>query len=120
MPRSIALFSAVAHHSLSSADFIAKHTQDVEAYIRRSRNATPVLLRLSQNVQPERQHAAEPNGVVGVIGAGIAGARVEQDAQTPLSPARPSVSVAHVRTSESASTRPRPVIAKTRSGLTIC
>jgi hypothetical protein len=55
-----------------------------------------------------------------VIGAGIAGARVEQDAQTPLSPARPSVSVAHVRTSESASTRPRPVIAKTRSGLTIC
>jgi hypothetical protein len=30
------------------------------------------LLRLSQNVQPERQHAAKPDGVVGVIGVGIA------------------------------------------------
>src|SRR5215468_11873607 len=40
------------------------------------------LPRLSQNVHPQRQRAAQPDGVVGMIGAGVAGAGVEQDAQT--------------------------------------
>jgi hypothetical protein len=42
------------------------------------------LPRLSQNVHPQRQHAAQPDGVVDVIGVGVAGPRMEQDAQTGL------------------------------------
>ena len=45
------------------------------------RNVTAVP-QLSQNVHPQRQHAAQPDGVVDVTGVGVAGARVEQDAQT--------------------------------------
>src|SRR5215510_11538837 len=40
------------------------------------------LPRLSQNVHPQRQRAAQPDGVVDMIGVGVAGAGVEQDAQT--------------------------------------
>jgi hypothetical protein len=39
------------------------------------------LPRLSQNVHPQRQHAAQADSVVDVIGVGVAGAGVEQDAQ---------------------------------------
>ena len=39
------------------------------------------LARLAQNVHPQRQHAALPDGVVGMIGVGVAGAGVEQNAQ---------------------------------------
>jgi len=40
------------------------------------------LPRFSQNVRSQRQHAAQPDSVVDVIGVGVAGAWVEQDAQT--------------------------------------
>jgi hypothetical protein len=36
----------------------------------------------SQNVHSQRQHAAQPYGVVDVIGVGVAGAGVEQDPRT--------------------------------------
>jgi hypothetical protein len=39
------------------------------------------LPRLSQHISPQRQHAAQPDGVIDVIGVGVAGAGVEQDAQ---------------------------------------
>ena len=34
---------------------------------------------LSQNIRPQRQHAAQPDGVVDVIGLGVVGAGVKQD-----------------------------------------
>src|SRR5205085_11130395 len=37
--------------------------------------------RLAQNLELERQHAAEPRGVVGMVGEGVTGLRVEQDGE---------------------------------------
>jgi hypothetical protein len=42
--------------------------------------ASPRLPRLS--LHPQRQHTAQPDGAVDVIGVGVAGARMEQDIQT--------------------------------------
>src|SRR5262249_16445664 len=39
------------------------------------------LLPLAQHLRPQRQRAAQPDGVLGMIGVGVAGAGVEQNAQ---------------------------------------
>src|SRR5262245_25879795 len=39
------------------------------------------LARLAQNVRPQRQRLAQPDGVLDMIGVGVAGAGVEQNAQ---------------------------------------